>query len=36
MSDILMGALVGLVVSVGMWAPYIIITEYKRKFRRRW
>ena len=36
MSDILIGALVSLVVSVGMWAPYMIITEYKRKFRRRW
>ena len=36
MSDILLGALVGLIVSVGMVAPYMIITEYKRKFRRRW
>jgi len=34
MSDILIGALVGLVVSASMWAPYIVITSIQRK--RRW
>ena len=34
MNDILVGALVGLVVSASMWAPYIIITEWSRRNRR--
>jgi hypothetical protein len=35
MVDILIGALAGLVVSLAMWAPYIIITDWRRRNRHK-